>query len=504
MSKSIGVSPAGVPVTPPAVPVAQATGRLASLRDDVATITPARVRLGLRLVEYFILFGAGVIAYAVHVAGTFGLLDQYILPLLVVPLVAILWLDQIGGYRIEGWTKPTLRAWRLVVAWTGAMVVLVAAAFFFKAGEEYSRFWVGLWYALGLGGLLASRVATRLVATSWAKSGRLDRRAVIVGGGEPAAALIRALEASRSANIRIVGLFDDRGAERIGIVANYPVLGSFDDLAGIAREKKVDLVIVALPLTAENRLLHLLKKLWVLPVDVRVSALSSRLRFRPRAYSHIGDVPFVDIFDRPLSGGDVMVKAAFDRIIGAAALVALAPVMALVALAVRLDSKGPVLFKQKRHGFNNELIEVYKFRSMYVNQSDATAAKLVTKGDPRVTRVGRFIRKTSLDELPQLFNVVFKGNLSLVGPRPHAVHAKAADHLYQDVVDGYYARHKVKPGITGWAQIHGWRGETDTAEKIQRRVEHDLHYIESWSPLLDLYILAMTPVSLVTKTENAY
>ena len=162
-----------------------------------------------------------------------------------------------------------------------------------------------------------------------------------------------------------------------------------------------------------------------------------------------------------------------------------------------------MLFRQKRYGFNNELIEVYKFRSMYVDQADANAAKLVTKDDPRVTRVGRFIRKTSLDELPQLFNVVFKGNLSLVGPRPHALQAKAADRLYDDVVDGYFARHRVKPGITGWAQINGWRGETDTAEKIQHRVEHDLYYIENWSVLFDLYILAMTPFRLL-QTENAY
>ena len=139
--------------------------------------------------------------------------------------------------------------------------------------------------------------------------------------------------------------------------------------------------------------------------------------------------------------------------------------MAVIAIAIKLDSRGPVLFKQKRYGFNNDLIEVYKFRSMYVEQTDATASKLVTKDDPRVTRVGRFIRKTSLDELPQLFNVVFKGNLSLVGPRPHAVNAKAETRLYDEAVDGYFARHRVKPGVTGWAQINGWRGETDTAGK---------------------------------------
>jgi lipopolysaccharide/colanic/teichoic acid biosynthesis glycosyltransferase len=177
--------------------------------------------------------------------------------------------------------------------------------------------------------------------------------------------------------------------------------------------------------------------------------------------------------------------------------------MLLVAILIKLDSRGPVFFKQKRYGFNNELIEVYKFRSMYVEATDANATKLVTRGDPRVTRIGRFIRKTSLDELPQLFNVLFKDNLSLVGPRPHATHAKAANHLYDQVVDGYFARHRVKPGITGWAQVNGWRGETDTSEKIQRRVEHDLYYIENWSVLFDLYILAKTPIALM-KTESTY
>jgi lipopolysaccharide/colanic/teichoic acid biosynthesis glycosyltransferase len=184
-------------------------------------------------------------------------------------------------------------------------------------------------------------------------------------------------------------------------------------------------------------------------------------------------------------------------------LVGAAPIMLLTALAIKLDSRGPVFFKQKRYGFNNELIEVYKFRSMYTDKCDATASKLVTKDDARVTRVGRFIRKTSLDELPQLINVVIKGDLSLVGPRPHAVHAKAEDRLYDEAVDGYFARHRVKPGITGWAQVNGWRGETNTHEKIQRRVEHDLYYIENWSVVFDFYILAKTPFALA-KSENAY
>ena len=265
----------------------------------------------------------------------------------------------------------------------------------------------------------------------------------------------------------------------------------------------MDLVIFTLPISAEHRILQMLRKLWVLPIDIRLAAHTNKLRFRPRSYSYIGAVPVLDVFDKPIADWDVVSKAVFDRVVGALALVVLSPVLLLTAIAVKLDSKGPVVFRQKRYGFNNELIEVFKFRSMYADRLDPTASRLVTKADPRVTRVGRFIRKTSLDELPQLINVVFKGDLSLVGPRPHAVHAKAADRQYDEVVDGYFARHRVRPGITGWAQVKGWRGETDTPIKIQRRVEHDLAYIENWSLLFDLYILLVTPFAL-TRTDSAY
>src|SRR5581483_7921857 len=174
-------------------------------------------------------------------------------------------------------------------------------------------------------------------------------------------------------------------------------LGTVDDLVEFARRTRIDLVIFSLPISAENRILQMLRKLWVLPVDIRLSAHSNKLHFRPRAYSYVGNVPVLDMIDRPITDWDVVMKWLFDKLIGGLALLVLSPVMALVALAIKLDSPGPVLFKQKRYGFNNELIEVYKFRSMYVDQTDATATKLVTKDDPRVTRVGRFIRKTSLD-----------------------------------------------------------------------------------------------------------
>jgi len=263
-------------------------------------------------------------------------------------------------------------------------------------------------------------------------------------------------------------------------------------------------VLFALPITAEARILDMLKKLWVLPVDIRLSAHTNKLRFRPRSYSYVGEVPTLDVFETPITDWDLVMKWLFDHVVGTLILLASLPVMALVALAVKLDSPGPVLFRQKRFGFNNERIDVFKFRSLYHHQADLLAANMVTRNDPRVTRVGRFIRKTSLDELPQLFNVVFKSNLSLIGPRPHAVQSKVQSRLYDEAVDGYFARHRVKPGITGWAQINGWRGEIDNEEKIQKRVEFDLFYIENWSVLFDLYILLKTPIALLTKRENAY
>jgi len=209
-----------------------------------------------------------------------------------------------------------------------------------------------------------------------------------------------------------------------------------------------------------------------------------------------------DIFDKPIRDWDSVAKRIFDIVFAVFAIACLWPVMLAAGIAVKLSSKGPMLFRQKRHGFNNEIINVLKFRSMYTSMSDQTAIKAVTKGDPRVTPVGRFLRKSSIDELPQLFNVL-KGELSLVGPRPHAVSAQTGERRYVDVVEGYFARHRVKPGVTGWAQINGLRGELDSDEKIRARTAHDLDYIENWSILFDLKILFLTPIRLLN-TDNAY
>ena len=419
-----------------------------------------------------------------------------------VGLLATVLFDTSGLYLIQSLRSPAAQLSRLALSWTSLFALLIAAAFFLKAGDSFSRVWLLAWYVSGALALTLTRAIVAGVVRGWIQQGRLLRRAIVVGGGGDGEELLRRLEAEDN-DIRICGVFDDRGPTRVGdLIAGYPKLGSVGEIAEFARRTRLDLVLVALPTRAEQRLFDVLRKVMELPVDIRLSSLAAKLRLKPRAYSYIGAVPFLDVADRPIANWAVVQKWLFDRIVASLALAALSPVMLMTALAIKFDSRGPVLFKQKRYGFNNELIEIYKFRSMYTDRTDANASKLVTRGDPRVTAVGRFIRRTSLDELPQLFNVL-KGELSLVGPRPHALQAKAAEVLYQDAVDGYFARHRVKPGLTGWAQINGWRGETDTEEKIRKRVECDLYYIDHCSVALDIYILVKTPFALI-KSENAY
>jgi Undecaprenyl-phosphate glucose phosphotransferase len=458
----------------------------------------------VKLGEFFMLLAAGLAIDEVHVVPVWGRSPAYYLATAAMAAMAIIALQALGLYATSVLRAPIRHGLRIAAGWAIVFAVALAVLFFFQLGGAFSRGWLLSWFVVGLVLLAAERMAVAAVVRHLTHQGKLDRRTVIVGGGALADPVLRELAAQDDGDLRILGVFDDRTDERSpDMVAGYPKLGTVDDLVAFARHTRIDLVIFTLPISAETRLLQMLRKLWVLPIDIRLAAHTNKLRFRPRSYSYIGDVPVIDVFDKPIADWDVVVKNVFDRVVGALCLLLVSPVMALIALAVKLDSSGPVLFKQRRHGFNNEVIEVYKFRSMYANQLDPLGIRQVTRHDPRVTRVGGIIRKTSLDELPQLFNVVFKGNLSLVGPRPHAIVSRAADKLYDEVVDGYFARHRVKPGITGWAQINGWRGETDTPEKIQKRVEHDLHYIENWSILLDVYILAMTPFALI-KAENAY
>jgi Undecaprenyl-phosphate glucose phosphotransferase len=467
-------------------------------------LTPAIMSGLARLADFtgLVLSSFAVIWVYVLPRGAFS--PGYILASLLLPAATVVLVGSWNGYATSDYRQLLVKIGRGVAIWTAIFSCFTLVLFFLKMGEAFSRVWLAAWFVAGLFVLTILRVLVGRLVSSLTSQGVLDRRAVLVGGGPEAVELIRSLRAEPSHAIRICGIFDDRADDRVpALQEGLPKLGRTDELLEFGRLAEIDLLIIALPMAAEQRLVQLLNRLWVLPVDIRLWARASRLRFRPRAYSYVGSIPFLDLFDKPIADWSYIAKACFDRVVGMVLLLLAAPVMLATAMAIRLDSPGPVFFRQKRYGFNNELIEVFKFRSMYVDQTDANATKLATRDDPRITRIGRFIRKTSLDELPQLINVALNGNLSLVGPRPHAILAKADNRLYEQVVDGYFARHRVKPGITGWAQVNGWRGETDTREKLERRIEHDLVYIENWSVIFDVYILLLTPFRLLN-TESAY
>ncbi|KQN72611.1 undecaprenyl-phosphate glucose phosphotransferase [Devosia sp. Leaf64] len=485
---------------------------------DGATLSAAAVEIAARPVERTysgtVIVGVAQVAeallliilgYGIHAVYVPSGQEGFYLSVVVGTCLATnIGLNLIRAHRITTYRRVVGQFGQVLAVWLCVMAVMTAAIFFFKAGDMLSRVWLLTWFISGAVVLIAYRLMLRFLVLRWTDLGRLKRRAVIVGGGRDAEILIEQIQNGADKDIELLGLFDDRYDSRSPeSVAGLSKLGRVSTLIDFARLTPVDLVIVSMPLSAEKRVLDMLTQLWVLPVDIRLSAHMSKLKFTDRAYSYVGGVPVLDMADRPISDWNLVFKWVFDKIVAITALLLLSPVMIVAAIAIKLESKGPVFFVQNRHGFNNQLIRIYKFRSMRTDMLDAGAAKLVTKNDPRVTRVGKFIRKTSIDELPQLFNVL-KGELSVVGPRPHALQAKADNQLYYEAVEGYFARHRVKPGMTGWAQIHGWRGETDTIDKIMQRVNHDLYYIENWSLLLDLYIVLMTPVSLIAKNENAY
>jgi Undecaprenyl-phosphate glucose phosphotransferase len=501
------VQDAAFTATPVSTPAGHMNApRLTDFRtsSSQASVSPVVMRGLVRLADFAVLTGLGLLIAVLYVNEPFVAQNpRYLAAIGLTGLATIVTFELLGLYVLRAFSSFVKKMPSVILGWSVGFAALIVGLFLLKIGADISRVWLSAWFVAGAVGLLAERLVVAWTMRSWAKSGRLYQRAVIYGAGPVTDELLSQLENDTDGLVRIAGIFDDRDDDRAPrLIAGYPRLGGLNDLVTMSRTMPLDLVIVSLPLSAEDRLTNVVKRLSVLPADIKLPARATGLRFSPRTYSHVGSVAMIDLYDKPIADWGTVSKWIFDKCVGLVALVLLAPVMALVALAIKLESRGPVLFRQKRYGFNNELIEVYKFRSMYTDRCDAAASKLVTKDDPRVTKVGRIIRKTSLDELPQLFNVL-KGNLSLVGPRPHAVQAKAGTQLYDEVVDGYFARHKVKPGITGWAQINGWRGETDTAEKIEKRVEHDLYYIENWSVFFDLYILLKTPLSLI-KNENAY
>ncbi len=467
------------------------------------SISPFLISGSLRLMDFLLLSVVAIVTMIFHLTPVFEMNSWLVGFSFLSAIITTGFVQGLDGYQATTLRLFTTSFFKALTAFTMAFIVTMMTMFLMQNFDPKMTYWIGMWFGYSIVYIGISRAIMGATITKLMNDGRLERRAVIIGGGQPASELIHAMEANANSDIRICGIFDDRTDDRSpNIVAGYPKLGNVAELIEFTRKARINMLIVSIPLSAEKRVLQLLKRLWMLPVDIRLSAHTNKLFFRQRTYSYEGTVPLVDVFEKPIADWDSVMKRAFDIVFASFAIVALSPILVFAALAVKLDSKGPIIFRQKREGFNNEEIEIFKFRSLYTDQGDKSGANVVTKGDNRVTKVGRIIRKTSIDELPQLFNVLL-GSLSLVGPRPHVANAKTDNRLWTEVVDSYIARHKVKPGVTGWAQINGWRGEVDQEEKLKGRVEHDLYYIENWSLLLDLYILAITPLKLVN-TENAY
>lgn len=368
--------------------------------------------------------------------------------------------------------------------------------------SDFSRGFALYFISFSMVTLFLSRILFRKLISKLMDRGVVGQRvAIYADSAKGADKVAKLLEIERLPHLRIIGYADDRRQikpeER-----ELSYLGGFDALLQLARTGQLDQVILALPQIRQDRLEYIADTLSAASIDLCVlprETLELKTGYR---VNFLGSLPVFAIWQQPIRDVDGIVKEILDRGLAAVAVVLLSPILLLTCLAIRLESKGPILFRQKRFGFNNNEISVLKFRSMYIDRQDSSGAERTQKNDPRVTRVGRVIRRTSIDELPQLFNVL-KGDMSLVGPRPHATMMRVGDKYYFDAVKGYTARHRVKPGITGLAQVRGLRGEIATTERARKRVEYDVYYIENWSPLLDIRIMIETVLKLIWD-KNAY
>jgi Undecaprenyl-phosphate glucose phosphotransferase len=359
------------------------------------------------------------------------------------------------------------------------------------ASSSLLQLWLVVWAMIStVTGALAVLVST--LSVRWlCASGRLTHNVAVVGTSDYAKMFVRGLCADQARAIRLAGLFTDD--DEITACRDTLYTNNVRDLAARVTGPRIDSIVLCVPIVNIERVARLRAQLRGLNCNIYLADKVLDLACATGALDQIGQQRVIKIDGTPLNVWQVMQKTAFDRVAAALGLIVTIPLLAIIALAIRLDSAGPILFRQPRLGFNNCLFTMFKFRTMYHHQADLRCAQQTTRNDPRVTRVGRFLRRTSLDELPQLLNVL-AGDMSLVGPRPHAPDTKAGGLLFHEAVADYRLRHRVKPGITGWAQINGWRGETSTRTHIEQRVAHDLYYIDNWSMLLDLRIMVLTLV----------
>jgi putative colanic acid biosynthesis UDP-glucose lipid carrier transferase len=454
----------------------------------------------LRIADFLAIGAGGVLAYLWRfgVAG-FPIPVYYTKALIMAALLgAILF----PGFRLyEQWRGRGVVeiVARVLLACVTVLTIVLVIAAALKETDSYSRLWFAAWAGTSLLLLLLSRIAGIGLLRLLRREGWNHRRVLIAGAGVLGRRAAHRLRLDPTLGLDVVGYLDDDPALQGKRFRRATVIGTLDDAERLVDELDVDELWVTLPMRAEDRIRDLLHNLRHSTVAVRMVPDIFVFRLLNHGIGEVAGLPLLDLTATPMVGMNRVIKAIEDRVLAALILVLAAPLMALIAFGVKLSSPGPVLFRQYRHGWDGRRIKIYKFRTMRVHKEESGTVTQATRDDPRVTRFGRFLRRTSLDELPQFYNVL-QGRMSIVGPRPHAVEH---NNQYRELIDAYMLRHHVKPGITGWAQINGLRGETDTLEKMEKRIEYDLYYIENWSLWLDLKIIAMTAAVAFTG-QRAY
>jgi putative colanic acid biosynthesis UDP-glucose lipid carrier transferase len=463
-----------------------------------ATDLQALILGGLRIADLAVVVVSGIVAFWIR-HDSWALPQLYGLALIAAILLTVNFMQIARVYVFEDLTRLYAQLGRTTAAWIAVLLMLLAIAFLTQTSVAFSRTFALAWLGLGLAGFILVRLVLMLQIERMRAAGRFGRSVAVIGAGEPAKHLLNHLDTLARGRYRVVGVFDDQAGVIGPAVEGHRILGTVDDLLLYARSNPLDEIVIALPWQDSDKLMAIAKKLKSVPINVKLCPNYGGWSLPARGFEAVAGIPMLAVHERPIVGWSLLLKEIEDRLIAALLLVLLLPVFAIIALAIKLDSQGPVFFRQKRYGFNNNPITVFKFRTMFAGPAEESSVPQARRNDPRVTRLGALLRRSSLDELPQLFNVL-RGEMSLVGPRPHAV---AHNEQYAKVIDDYLSRHRVKPGITGWAQINGLRGETDTPDKMRRRVQYDLYYIDNWSLFFDLKILLLTPfVGFVNR--NAY
>ncbi|WP_445776332.1 undecaprenyl-phosphate glucose phosphotransferase [Shewanella sp.] len=395
--------------------------------------------------------------------------------------------ESVGLYRSWRLGKFAHMCRLLIGIVTVCFFVIFTVLFLFKYTEIYSRVVMVGWYLFTVTLLLSWRLCVREIKRVRRSKGLNTEKVAIIGLTQTGMNLYEEIWKHDELGFDCIGFFDDRDPSRIVDLEPKLIEGNINQAVELARSGDVQKLYICLPLLAEQRIADIIQQLGDSTVDVLIIPDFLMKNLMNGRIGSVGEVDTISVFESPVNGMKRFYKRSFDIVFSLCAIIAISPVLLIVAIAVYMSSPGPVLFKQDRYGLDGRKIKVWKFRSMTVteNASKVTQAR---KGDARITKVGAFIRRTSLDELPQFFNVI-KGDMSVVGPRPHAV---AHNEEYRKLVSYYMLRHKVLPGITGWAQVNGWRGETDTLDKMEMRVEYDLAYIRNWSLWWDVKIVFLT------------